>query len=112
MKPSPIIRKPALKESEVQRQILDWLELKHIFHWRNNTGAMGGSYKGKRWFVRFGRKGAPDIFAVHEGRAIGIEVKKLGQMLSEDQKRWLADFSLAGGRYILARSLEDVTGVF
>ena len=97
------------RESDVQSQILDWLAHKHIFHWRNNTGAMAGSHKGKRWFVRFGKKGSPDIFAVIKGRIIGIEVKNDRNPQSRQQYEFQVAFEAAGATYILARTLHDVT---
>jgi len=103
--------KQRASEHDIQKQILDWLQLKHVFAWRNNTGAMAGSHKGKRWFVRFGKKGSPDIFAVKDGQIFGIEVKKFGETLSDDQKSWGWEFRLAGGVYIVAYELSDVTRV-
>ena len=47
-----------------QRQIMDYLSLKDIFHYRNNSGALGAEHKGKKWFVRFGALGSPDIICV------------------------------------------------
>jgi hypothetical protein len=62
----PARSKPVIqaKESEIQRAILDWLAAERIWHIRLNTGAMAGSHKGKKWFVRFGRPGMADILAV------------------------------------------------
>ena len=103
------MKRPEPSEHEIQSAILGFLEMKHIFHFRSNTGAFAGEYKGKKRFVRFGRKGAPDIFAVVNGLAIGIEVKRPGKGLSEDQQAFCEEFRRAGGVYITARSLEDVT---
>jgi hypothetical protein len=33
-------RLPKLRERDLQRQILDWLLVHHVFHYRNNVGAM------------------------------------------------------------------------
>lgn len=102
--------KPKLSEHDVQSQILAWLKLKCIFSYRQNTGAA----KLKGFWVRFGIPGAPDIVAVHRGRFIGIEVKKVGEKQSEDQKEFERNLVAAGGTYILAYCLEDVAlgGVF
>jgi hypothetical protein len=56
-----------MKESDVQRQILDYLALKHLFHYRNNSGAMVSEYRGKKRFMRFGATGSPDIVCVVKG---------------------------------------------
>lgn len=96
-------------EHDIQRQILDWLKAKHIFHFRSNAGAMAGSHKGKRWYVKFGPKGGPDIFAVIKGRIFGIEVKASRGSQSQVQVEFQIEFERAGGRYLVARRLEDVT---
>ena len=101
--------KPDQSEHEIQSLILDWLNAQHIFHWRNNTGAMAGTHKGKRWFMRFGGvKGSPDIYAVINGQIIGIEVKAAKNPQSQQQYEFQIAFEKAGGIYILARRLEDV----
>jgi hypothetical protein len=100
--------KDKLSEHDIQRQILDWLKLKHIFHWRNNSGAMRSSHKGKSRFMRFGAKGSPDIFAVIGGQIFGIEVKRPGGKQSEDQRIFEAFLTRAGGRYLVVNSLEGL----
>jgi hypothetical protein len=61
-----------VKESEIQRQILDYLALKRIFNYRQNSGAF---HNGKGGFYRFGALGAPDIVCVIAGQYVRIEVK-------------------------------------
>jgi hypothetical protein len=61
-----------MKESEIQRQILDYLALKGIFHYRNNSGAFKDS---AAHFYRFGALGSPDIICVIKGQYVRIEVK-------------------------------------
>ena len=103
-----------LREHEIQRQILDWLKLKHIMHWRSNTGAMAGSHKGKRWYVKFGPKGGPDIFAVIKGQIFGIEVKAHDGFQSQVQKEFEVEFTRTTGVnppcgiYVLAWELGHV----
>ena len=99
---------PNVTEKETQATILDYLAIKHIFHWRQNTGAMRGEHKGKKWFVQFGDKGSPDIFAVIDGNIYGIEVKSPKGKMSESQKDYEERFVAAGGVYILARDVDDV----
>ena len=72
---------------------------------------MRKTYKGKESFVRFGAKGSPDIFAIHNGITYGIEVKGPEGEQGPDQIAFQAEFEKAGGKnvkYILARQLEDV----
>ena len=104
-----------MRERDVQKLIIDWLKLHRVFHWRNNTGAMFGQYKGKSWAVRFGVPGAPDIFAMkptcdpaYGAEIYAIEVKGEGGKQSDLQKQFQQDFERAGGEYLLARCLEDV----
>jgi hypothetical protein len=102
-----------VREADTQRLILDWLAAKKIWALRLNTGAMGGSHNGKRWFVRFGRPGMADILAVAQygTRLVWIEVKAPKGRQSEDQGRFQAEVEAEGMTYILARSLEDVMKV-
>jgi hypothetical protein len=95
-----------ISEANVQRQILDWLKLRRVFHWRNNTGAV--KLPGR--FLRFGWPGSPDIFALSRGTCYGIEVKALKGKQSLLQHDFQLDFTEAGGIYLLCRSLEDVIG--
>lgn len=104
--------KPKLSEHDIQKQILDWLKIQGIFHWRNNTGSSGPMFhNGKRRFVRFGVAGAPDIFVVHKGNIIGIEVKAVGKKASPDQMSFGLELVRAGGLYTIASSIEDVMEV-
>ena len=105
-----------MRERDLQKLILDWLALHRIFHWRNNTGAMKAEHKSKKRFVRFGYPGSPDIFAMcptvdpaYGAEMYGIELKDIDGEQSNEQKQFENDFVRAGGIYILARSLEDVT---
>jgi len=59
-----------VKEAHAQLQILDYLALKQIFHYRNNSGA----FKDKKGhFYRFGALGSPDIICVIAGQFVGID---------------------------------------
>lgn len=100
-----------MKESDIQRQITDWLTLHRYFWYRQNSGAMAGSHKGKRWFVRFAKPGAPDIVCVINGIYVGIEVKNERGEQSQAQVDFEHELRRAGGIYVLARSLNDVIKV-
>jgi hypothetical protein len=102
-RPENIVKGEA-SEADIQRTILDYLKLHKIVHWRNQSGA----WKVGKRYVRFGAVGSPDIFAVVQGTIFGIEVKKPGESQSKQQQAWEIMFLDAGGRYILAYSLEDV----
>src|ERR1039457_5105609 len=70
-----------MREADIQRQILDYLTLKGIFHYRQNSGA----FRRDDHFYRMGVAGAPDIICVVGGRYIGIEVKAPGGRNSPSQ---------------------------
>ncbi len=102
-----------LSESQIQKQILDYLKLKKYFMHRQNTGASVIPYtdkygREKKRFVRYGTPGQPDIVGCINGRYVGIEVKAHGKYQSPEQKAFQASLQEAGGLYILARSVDDV----
>lgn len=109
------------KESDIQRTILDGLAAMHIWAIRMNSGAMYGSHKGKRWAVRFGRKGMADILALrlktvlwtgdHLISPTWIEVKQPGKKQTPDQILFQKEVEAEGHRYILATSWEGVLAV-
>lgn len=94
-----------MRESHVQRAILDYLAARRVFHYRQNTGAFRNERGDLYWF---GVKGAPDIVAVKDGRYIGIECKAPRGRQSVHQRAFQEALEAAGGRYILARKPEDV----
>lgn len=95
-------------EKDIQKQILEYLTYKRIFHFRNNTGGAVYNTKGKQSFVRFGTPGSPDIICVIRGRFVGIEVKGPAGIQSPTQKQFQVNLEEVGGVYILAHSLDDV----
>jgi hypothetical protein len=120
-----VIRKE--REQDIQRTIIAWLRLKRYFWWRNNVGAANYQGKNQNRYVRFGTKGAPDLFVVRrvitaraalsgdklipETEIWGIECKRPNGSQSADQRAFEAAFREAGGYYLVAKSLEDVTEV-
>jgi hypothetical protein len=100
-----------LTEHAIQSQILDYLKAKRIFHWRNNSGAMKSSYRGKSRFMHFGAVGSPDIFVVVKGKIVGFEVKGQGKYPSEAQVHFGDSLTKAGGFYYVVRSLDEVTNI-
>lgn len=96
-----------MKESDIQRAIIDLLAARRIFYWRNNSGA----WKVENRFIRFGQPGSPDIFCLYKGKCYGIEVKNEKGKQSDLQQAWEISFQFAGGIYILARKVEDVESI-
>jgi hypothetical protein len=108
--------RPKERESDIQRTIMDGLSAMRIWHVRMNTGGMFGVHKGKRWAVRFGRKGMADILAIRDedvGRlaVYWIEVKRPGEKQTADQEGFEREVRAEGMGYILANSWESVLEV-
>ena len=94
-------------EKDLLKQVMDWLALHRVFHYRNNTGALVANGGARKRFVRFGWPGSPDIICVRSGQYVGIECKALNGEQSQAQRNFQSDLEAAGGKYILCRKLED-----
>lgn len=104
------MQKPQL-EKEIQLAICDYLALKRLFFWRQNT-APTVQKKDTGWFFRkmpkHARRGVPDIIVVRKGTVIFLEVKRPGGKLSPDQEDFRADCAREGVQYYVVTSLDDV----
>jgi len=107
-KPKPIKK---MSELQLQKLIVEWLNLQGHFVWRTNAGTMFiQGKKGMRCF-RCGFKGLADINGVlRDGRFIGIECKIGYQKITKEQRAFLEEIRNRGGVGLVARSLEDVIG--
>ncbi len=93
-------------ENTLQRACLEYLELRQITAWRNNTGVLRNP-RGRP--VRYGVVGSGDIFAVlPDGRFASIECKVNNNKPSAEQLDWRAAIQAAGGIAIVARTVDDV----
>jgi hypothetical protein len=109
-----------VKESQIQRAIMDLLAAERIPAWRMNSGVMAGEHKGKKRFVRFGEKGMADILAAPRGPRnpitgyygsrlfLWIEVKTATGVVSDEQISFHHHVIGNGMNYIVARSVDDV----
>lgn len=105
-------RKDKASEADIQRAILDYLRLKKVFHYRNNSGAaVIPKADGSHRFFRFGAAGSPDIICVVSGQYIGLEVKAPKAKLSETQQTFQDQLEKAGGKYFVVRSVEEVAAI-
>lgn len=84
-----------MKESEIRATIKEYLQLKGWFVFYHLQGL--GSYPG-----------LPDLQAVKNGRTLYIEIKRSSGRQSENQKKFQRDLEAAGGKYIIARGIEDI----
>lgn len=96
-------------EKATQHAVLEYLAMKRIFHWRNNSGA---TITQRGHFMRFGAVGSPDIFAIHNGVIYGFEIKDVKGKLSDSQKAFREGMNKAGGQYLVIRSIDDVIPLF
>jgi hypothetical protein len=102
-----------LKEKDVQKAVLEFLALKKIWAWRNNTGAFTGEYNGKKRFHRFGAVGSPDVFAVlPSGKVMHIECKGDKGKLSPAQEEWQEKAVKHGHYYIVCRDVSELFPFF
>ena len=65
-----------------------------------------GAYVYKVWGGPMSKPGAPDIFAVLQGRALAIEVKTGAAVLSSVQERERADLERAGALYLVVHDID------
>lgn len=97
-----------MKESEIQRAILDWLALTGYSAWKMPLGGMkvGGGFSAANKL-----KGFPDIFGIckyQKGRLFTIEVKSAKGRLSEKQIEWMNKLEALGVITIVARDVQAV----
>jgi hypothetical protein len=74
--------------------------------WKNNTGVLRDRDDRP---VKYGLPGSSDILGCVKGRFIGIEAKVGRDRQRENQSFFALAVRNAGGLYILARSVDDVT---
>lgn len=96
-------------ESAVVAACRQTLAAWRIWHYRNNTGGMKGSHKGKGWFVRFGVPGAADIIGILSGgRFLAVECKAGKGRQSPEQEMFQRAVEEAGGVYWLVWSADEL----
>lgn len=100
-----------LTESDLQRQICDYLALKRYFFWRQNT-APTVQKTGDTWAFRsmpkHSMRGVPDIILIDGGHFVGLEVKKRTGRQSPEQKLFEKKLTEAGGSYHIVHDVEEV----
>jgi|SRR6185437_11471516 len=97
------------KESAIQAAICDYLTLKGYFFSRTNNNATYDKTRAAfRALPKYTRRGWPDICLINRGIFYGIEVKAETGRLSDDQKLIGDYIERNGGRYVVARSIDDL----
>lgn len=91
-----------MTESEIVTECLSYLKGTGVLHWRNNNVPIKG-----RAFR--GLLGVPDVIVVlNDGRFCGLEMKKPGAMLSEDQKKFRDNCEKRNAVYLVINSKEEL----
>lgn len=101
---------PVARETDIQAQLLAWLNLQPgAFFFRVNSGAIVGSYEGRRRFIKFNSApGCSDLIGVWRGRFAAIEVKRPGNQPTPRQLAFLERVRRSGGLALVATSLADL----
>lgn len=100
-------------ESQVLREICDYLASTEVFFWRsNNIPVYGKSNDGQRRYrslPKYTPRGLPDISIVYKGMAVFLEVKRDGKTKqSEDQEFIMRRIRTNGGLYYVVWSIKQV----
>lgn len=97
-----------LSESEIQRQICEWLEYHNCFFTRiNNQGNY--SKKGDFYYKnKYQKNGIADILVIKKGIITFIEVKSKTGKQSEEQIQFQKEVESQGAKYLLVKSLDEV----
>lgn len=99
------------RESVLLAQILRYLEMRRILHWRMPVQGVMRSSRGRVSFSKSPIAGFPDIAGVHCGVFFALEVKTSKGKVSELQRAWLVDLNNAGARADVVRDLLDVDAI-
>lgn len=99
-------------ESEIQREICDYLAYKGLFFWRsNNIPVFGRSNDGIRRFRKLPKytpHGLPDIIVIKNGHFIGLEVKRENTKQTPEQVTMQYNIEDNGGYYYVITSTKDI----
>lgn len=94
-----------IKESQIQKQVLDYLRLRKIFCFKlNNTGVYK---KATGSYIPSGIIGLPDIIAFIRNEVVFLEIKTEKGKLSDGQKAFQAQCEKNRIEYHVIRCLED-----
>lgn len=95
-------------EGLVVRACMDYLEVRRITAWRNNTTGIYDE-KAKRFRKNAGRNGIADIIGcLPGGRLLAVECKAGRGRLSPAQVEFQRDIIRAGGLHVVAYRVEDL----
>lgn len=92
------------KETEIQREVMGYLHSVGFLVWRNHM--QGVRINGRR--IRNPNVGQPDIWAVKNGRLLGVEVKTATGRLSDEQVAWIGVAQKYSVPIIVAHSVGEL----
>lgn len=96
-----------MKESEIQKQILDYCRLMGCLVFKVNNG--GVYIKSRDCYMKSPMKGVSDIIGLtNKGRFLAIEVKMPKKKPSIEQVDFIERVKAKGGIGLVAWSLEDI----
>ena len=88
--------------NEITQFLLELMELKGYYAWRQNTRVKSGRLKCTS------KEGISDICAIApNGIFVGIEIKRKGEKLRPKQTEFMQEVSKRGARYYVCRSLDE-----
>jgi hypothetical protein len=94
-----------MKESDLQKTIIDYLRLKKIFVFKLNNW---GFRKPNGGFIPAQTKGLPDLICHIKGQVIYLEIKQEKGILSEHQKVFQKQCTDDMVNYFVIRNLDDI----
>lgn len=94
-----------MKESEIQKQCLNYLQVSGFFAWKNHVGSIPTHGRGR---ATNPAAGSPDIMAIKNGLFYAIEVKTPTGKVSKHQYGWLEKAHKHGAIAMVVRSLDDL----
>ena len=96
-------------ENVIQRDVLDYLEMRNIPATRNHCGRV----KLDRHWMNLGQGGWPDIICClpPHGFFLGLEIKKPGEELTVVQEKVKLEIEQAGGMVLRIESVQELNEI-
>jgi hypothetical protein len=100
----------APRETDLVKACLEYLRLRGVMCWRQNSGAVTGKHRGKRRFVRFNTaRGCSDVLGILPGgRFLAVEAKLPGRKVTADQQGFLDAVRAAGGLALVVTDVAEL----
>jgi hypothetical protein len=98
-----------MKESDIQKTIMDYLRLKNCLVFKHRNVGIYKQSTGKYIPLSYGEKGISDIIGLTDtGRFIAVEVKMPKKKPSKEQQEFIDNVVIRGGIAFVAHSLDEV----